>query len=140
MMQQKGVLSSVSLEIFLYLNAYYLALFVLAEVLLVVYKAEVLPYPSNNIALDVVLVFLLAFIELMRIFMGSKGNLTEHVVASAISLGFLIPSVVLTLYFLLWQTFVLRVDVVLCGVMLSLHAVEFLFLCIALCTFPRAHA
>ncbi|XP_002126879.2 transmembrane protein 216-like [Ciona intestinalis] len=136
-MPPKGVLSSVSLEIFFNLNAYYLALFMVAEILLVVYKAEVLPYPGNNIALDVVILFLLGIVELIMIFMGSKGNLTEHVMASAISLASLLPSIGLTLYFLLWQTYVLRVDVVLCGVLLALHGLELLFLFIAVCTFSR---
>ncbi|CAK8673946.1 unnamed protein product [Clavelina lepadiformis] len=136
-MQGKAVLSSLTLEIFFTLNAYYFALFWLLEILLFVYKAEILPYPGTNIALDIVLIFVLAAIEVLRIFIGSKGNLTEHSLSTIISLVFLACSVVLVIYFLLWQTYVMRADVVLCGILLSLQAVEFLFSVVALCSFSR---
>lgn len=57
-------------------------------------------------------------------FPGTKGNLTESEVPLAASLAFTAASVLLSVYFLLWQTLVLWMDSVLSTILLVLHGLE----------------
>ena len=68
---------------------------------------------------------------------GSKGNLTEHTVATVIAIVMVIPSAILTFYVLFWQSYVLRVDVVLAAIMFALQGFELLLAIITLCIFSR---
>ncbi|XP_015745756.1 transmembrane protein 216 isoform X1 [Python bivittatus] len=61
-------LSSTPLEILLFLNGWYYATYFLLEIFIFVYKGLLLPYPSANLALDLVMLFLYLGIEVTRIF------------------------------------------------------------------------
>nr|XP_032632304.1 transmembrane protein 216 isoform X1 [Chelonoidis abingdonii] len=63
-------LSSTPLEILLFLNGWYYATYFLLEIFIFVYKGLLLPYPSANLALDLVMLFLYLGIEVTRIFFG----------------------------------------------------------------------
>uniref|UniRef100_A0A8D3A2Y8 Transmembrane protein 216 n=1 Tax=Scophthalmus maximus TaxID=52904 RepID=A0A8D3A2Y8_SCOMX len=71
------ILSSTPLQVLLYLNCWYFAAFYLAEILMFIYKGISLPYPSENLVLDVVLLLVFLGLEMLRIFYGWKGNLCE---------------------------------------------------------------
>ncbi|XP_061422649.1 transmembrane protein 216-like isoform X3 [Lethenteron reissneri] len=115
------ILSSVPLQFLLFLNGWYLGFFFIAEALIFIYKGQVLPYPSSNLALDIILLFVLTLIEIFRIFFCSKGNLTERNVPLSVGVGLTVPAVVLSVYLLLLQTYVLRVEVIINGILLALH-------------------
>lgn len=55
---------------------------------------------------------------------GFKGNLTEAEAPLGLSLGLTVGSVVLCVYLLLWQTYVLWADVLLNAVLLSAYGLE----------------
>ncbi|XP_043372571.1 transmembrane protein 216 isoform X2 [Dermochelys coriacea] len=63
-------LSSTPLEILLFLNGWYYATYFLLEIFIFIYKGLLLPYPSANLALDLVMLFLYLGIEVTRIFFG----------------------------------------------------------------------
>lgn len=136
-MAGKQVLSSLPLEMLLYLNGFYLGFFFIAEVLLFVYKGEVLYYASDNLALDVILLFLLGGMETLRIFFASKGNLTERTLTMLGSVVLLIPTAVLVVYFLLWQTYVLRIDVIITAIFLGLQCIELVLSLVSMVIFGR---
>ena len=69
--------SSLSYQLLLYLGSYYFACFLAIELLLLLYKAVLLPYPGGVLASEAVLLLLLGVIELSRVLSGWKGNLTE---------------------------------------------------------------
>merc|ERR1711915_501067 len=99
--------SSLPFQIVLYLNGLYLTAFVLCELLLLIFKTSILPYPKGNIVAEVFLMLFLVGTESVRIFMGKKGNLIEQIMPLALSIIFTAPSVLAVLYLLLWQTYVL---------------------------------
>nr|XP_033784591.1 transmembrane protein 216 isoform X5 [Geotrypetes seraphini] len=68
-------MSSTPLEILLFLNGWYYATYFLLEILIFVYKGLILPYPTANLTLDIVMLFLYLGIEVIRIFYEWK--LTE---------------------------------------------------------------
>nr|XP_057913699.1 transmembrane protein 216 isoform X4 [Doryrhamphus excisus] len=102
-----------------------------------IYKGILLPYPTNNLALDVALLVLFLGLEILRIFYAWKGNLCEHSLTTAVSLFLLLPCVTLAAYFLLLQTFVLRLEFLLCIVLLCFYSLQFLLGVLALSAFSR---
>ncbi|XP_064423447.1 transmembrane protein 216 [Latimeria chalumnae] len=133
------VLSSTPLEVLLFLNGWYFAAYFVAEILIFVYKGQLLPYPTANLTLDLVMLFLYLGIEVIRIFFGSKGNLSQRKVTLSISLGLTIPAAMMAVYYLLLQTYVLRVEVILNAILLVFYALEFILDIVALTAFARAN-
>ncbi|XP_034546083.1 transmembrane protein 216 isoform X1 [Notolabrus celidotus] len=132
------ILSSAPLQVLFYLNCWYFAAFYLAEVLMFIYKGILLPYPSDNLVLDVVLLLLFLALETLRIFYGWKGNLCERSLASCASLFILLPCAALAVYYLLLQTFVLRLEFILSSVLLCFYALEFLLGLLSVSSFSRS--
>uniref|UniRef100_A0A3Q0R7X3 Transmembrane protein 216 n=1 Tax=Amphilophus citrinellus TaxID=61819 RepID=A0A3Q0R7X3_AMPCI len=131
-------LSSTPLQVLLYLNSWYFAAFYLAEILIFIYKGVLLPYPSDNLALDVVLLLLFLALETLRIFYGQKGNLCERSLATCVSLFVLFPCAALAMYYLLLQTFVLRLEFLLSTMLLCFYALEFLLGLLSISAFSRS--
>ncbi|XP_049992524.1 transmembrane protein 80 isoform X2 [Alexandromys fortis] len=107
-----------------HLSGLYYALYFLATFLMITYKSQVFSYPFNCLVLDLVLLLLMGILEVARLYLGTKGNLTEAEVPLAASLAFTAASVLLSVYFLLWQTLVLWMDSVLSTILLVLHGLE----------------
>ncbi|KAJ8254958.1 hypothetical protein GJAV_G00199310 [Gymnothorax javanicus] len=133
------ILSSAPLQVLLHLNGWYFAALFIAEVLMFAYKGILLPYPTANLILDIVLLFLYLGLEILRLFYGQKGNLCERTLALGLSMALLVPCTVLSVYYLLLQTFVLRLELVLNAVLLCFYSLELLLSLIAISSFARAN-
>ncbi|KAJ8015078.1 hypothetical protein DPEC_G00022390 [Dallia pectoralis] len=131
-------MSSTPLQVLLYLNGWYFAAFFLAEGLMFVYKGLTLPYPTANLTLDVVLLLLFLGLESLRIFYGWKGNLTERSLAMFVSLLILVLCAVLSVYYLLLQTFVLRLEFILNAILLCFYSLEMLLGIVSISAFSRS--
>ncbi|XP_041653947.1 transmembrane protein 216 [Cheilinus undulatus] len=132
------ILSSTPLQVLLYLNSWYFAAFYVAEILIFFYKGILLPYPRDNLVLDSVLLLLFLALETLRIFYGLKGNLCERSLALCLSLLILLPCAALAVYYLLLQTFVLRLEFILSAVLLCFYALEFLLGLLSVSAFSRS--
>ncbi|KDR09042.1 hypothetical protein L798_01246 [Zootermopsis nevadensis] len=130
--------SSLTYEILLYLNSFYFSMFALCEFGMGIFKAANLPYPSGTLISESLLLVFLCCTEYLRIFMGRKGNLTERGFAVLVSIGLTIPSSLGIMYFLTWQTYVLRLEVVLCAIQLTLQGLELALALLCLATFYRS--
>ncbi|XP_038263645.1 transmembrane protein 216 isoform X4 [Dermochelys coriacea] len=130
-------LSSTPLEILLFLNGWYYATYFLLEIFIFIYKGLLLPYPSANLALDLVMLFLYLGIEVTRIFFGSKGNLCQRKVPLSISLALTFPAAVMAAYYLLLQTYALRLEAILNAILLLFYAIELLLGILTLASFSR---
>lgn len=132
------ILSSTPLQILFQLNLWYFAAFYLAELLVFLYKGVSLPYPSQNLLLDLLLLLLFLCLEALRLFYGWKGNLCERSLASVLSVLILLPCAALAVYYLLFQTFVLRLELVLGSVLLCFYGLELLLGLTAVSAFSRS--
>ncbi|XP_020639833.1 transmembrane protein 80 isoform X2 [Pogona vitticeps] len=130
-----SVLSSVPLQILFYLNGVYYIFYFLATLLMIVYKSQVFTYPDNFLTLDLILLFIMAILETIRIYFGTKGNLTEDEAPLGFSLVITGGSIVLSIYFLVWQTYVLRADVIINVVLIIIYGLEGIFQIIAIAAF-----
>ncbi|XP_009095402.1 transmembrane protein 80 isoform X3 [Serinus canaria] len=118
------ILSSLPLHILLHVNGVYYVFYFLATLAMIIYKSQVFSYPDDFLAPDLAVLFLMAILEVPRLYLGFKGNLTEAEVPLGLSLGLTMGSVLLCVYLLLWQTYVLWADVLLNAVLLSAYGLE----------------
>lgn len=130
-----GQLSSLPLQALLHLSGACYSLYFLATLLLIAYKSQVFTYPHGFLVLDLTLLFLMGILEAMRLYLGTKGNLTEAEVPLAASLVLTVGGTLLAIYFLLWQTLVLRADWVLGATLLVLHGLEAILQVVAIAGF-----
>jgi transmembrane protein 216 len=68
---------------------------------------------------------------------GRKGNLTEQIIGVVVSVVLSIPAIFASLFLLLWQTYVLRVEVILSGIQLAFIGLQLIFGIISIITFAR---
>ncbi|XP_056327964.1 transmembrane protein 216 [Danio aesculapii] len=136
---RQPVLSSTPLQILFHLNGWYFAAFFVAEILMFIYKGVILPYPQDNLILDVVLLLLFLGLETLRLFYGWKGNLCQRSLALFMSVAILVPCAVLSVYYLLLQTFVLRLEFVLNAVLLCFYGFELVLGLMTISVFSRAN-
>lgn len=111
-------------ELLLYLNSFYFSMFAFCELGMGIFKVVNLPYPTGTVLSEFLLLLFLCCTEYVRLFLGRKGNLTERSLVLLVSEGLTVPSIFGVLYFLLWQTYVLRLEVVLCAIQLTLQGLE----------------
>lgn len=69
--------SSLAYEILLYLNTFYLGMFVVCEVAMGILKAINVTYPENALLTEFGIFCSLCFVEMIRIFLGRRGNLAS---------------------------------------------------------------
>nr|XP_046152682.1 transmembrane protein 216-like isoform X1 [Oncorhynchus gorbuscha] len=131
-------LSSTPLQVLFYLNSWYFAAYFLAEGLMFVYKGLLLPYPPASLTLDAGLLLVFLGLESLRIFYGWKGNLTERSLAMSVSVLVLVPCTVLSVYYLMLQTFVLRLEFILNAVLLCFYSLEMLLGIMSISAFSRS--
>nr|XP_008272639.1 transmembrane protein 216 isoform X3 [Oryctolagus cuniculus] len=67
-------LSSTPLEILFFLNGWYYATYFLLELFIFLYKGLLLPYPTANLVLDVVMLLLYLGIEVIRLFFDGRNS------------------------------------------------------------------
>ncbi|NWR81604.1 TMM80 protein, partial [Centropus unirufus] len=117
-------LSSVPLQMLFYINGIYYIFYFLASLALIIYKSQVFSYPDDFLAPDLASLLIMAGFEVLRLYLGSKGNLTEEQAPLGLSLVTTLGSVVFSVYFLVWQTHVLKADVILNTVLLCAYGLE----------------
>ncbi|XP_048401170.1 transmembrane protein 216-like isoform X7 [Stegostoma tigrinum] len=98
-------------------------------------RGQLLPYTSANLTLDLVMLFLYLGVEIMRIFFGSKGNLCQRKVPLTISLLLVGPSTIMAVYYMLLQTYVLKLEVTINAILLVFYVFELVLYIVGLISF-----
>jgi len=128
-----NVRSSVIFEIFLTINRWCLLLWLLVESLSFVYKNATIIYPNQGqIAGEIILMLSVFFVDLLRIYLGSVSNRTENILLSALTIILTIAIFFGYLYFIQWQLFVIRAELIMTIIALVFtgSGIVFLILCI----------
>ncbi|CAM9844500.1 unnamed protein product [Laminaria digitata] len=110
--EQKEILSSLPLEVFLYFNGWFSSCFFSLAICTYAYKARHYYYPSGALELEISLLFLYGVVEMMRLCLASKGNKAEQINPLAMSLGLAVPVILVYAFILSLQTYVLRLDII----------------------------
>uniref|UniRef100_A0A3Q3BDY7 Transmembrane protein 80 n=2 Tax=Kryptolebias marmoratus TaxID=37003 RepID=A0A3Q3BDY7_KRYMA len=117
-------MSSVLLQLLLNLTSAYFVFYFLFTLGLIIRKSLTLSYPVDALTCDVALLFLLAALQFLHFFWGAKGNLTESESYILCNLIVTAPTVVLTVYFLVWQTYVMRMDVIISSILVAVYGLD----------------
>ncbi|CAF2715747.1 unnamed protein product [Rotaria sp. Silwood2] len=128
-----NVRSSVVFEIFLSVNRWCVFLWLLVESLCFVYKNATILYPNQGyIAGEIILMLSVFFFDLLRILLGSISNRTENILLSAITIILTFAIFIGYLYFIVWQLFVTRAELIMTVISLIFtgSGIVFLILCI----------
>ena len=123
------MLSNLPLQVVLYFNAWYDALYVLIMIALYIWKGTALPYPGplgGLLALELCLILLLLCLEYARLKLASRGNKTERATPLVLSLLLSFPNAYLFFYFMFQQVYVTRLDWILSITGLVIIALEML--------------
>jgi transmembrane protein 216 len=125
-------------ELLLYLNSFHFVMFAFCKFGMGIFKAVYHLYPSGTIISELLLLLFLCCNEYVRAFTGHKGNSTRRCFAVLVSIGLTIPSILGMMCFLTWQTHVLRIEVLICYIKLTLQGLELAFALLCLASFYRS--
>ncbi|KAK5650822.1 hypothetical protein RI129_001851 [Pyrocoelia pectoralis] len=117
--------ASLTFEVLLYLNSYYFGLFAVCEIGMNVVKAINLSLP--NFETDFGILLAVCILELFRVILARRGNLTEKAWPVLLALSLTIPSAVGVVYFVFWQSVVLRLEYIICGIQCVFQMAEIVF-------------
>ncbi|XP_075883274.1 transmembrane protein 80-like isoform X2 [Nelusetta ayraudi] len=113
-----NALSPLTFQLVLHVTSAYFVFYFMITLGLIIRKSLVLPYPTDALACDVTLLLLLAALDVVHFFCGVKGNLSEsegYILANLVATA---STILLTVYFLVWQTYVMRADVIISSILL----------------------
>lgn len=132
------VRSSIVFEIFLAINRWVLLFWLLIESLSFVYKNATIIYPDQGlIAGEIILMLSVFFVDLFRLLLASISNRTESIVLSAISIVLTVAVFFGYLYFVVWQLFVIRAELIMTIISLVFTASDIVFLILCIVFFAR---
>ncbi|CAF3704599.1 unnamed protein product [Rotaria socialis] len=112
--------SSIALHILLHCNIAYSILWFILEILIFIFKFYHLAYAPNAFGVEISSVFMLLFNECIRHYFGIKGNLMLQTVLQIIFIIYGIFCAVGFVFFLILQSYVTRLEVLLSGIGLAL--------------------
>nr|XP_020835063.1 LOW QUALITY PROTEIN: transmembrane protein 80 [Phascolarctos cinereus] len=118
------LLSSVPLQMQFYLSGLYYPFYFLVSLLVIFYKMHLFSYPPDLWTVDLILLGSMGVLEALRLYLGAKGNLTEEESLLGSSLLLTSSTPILALYFLLWAAYVLRIEILLNSILLTLYGLE----------------
>ncbi len=98
-----------------------------ASLVLCTAAGSILPYKSSVLGAEIFLLFVFAVIEAVRLYHGSKGNKTERKIPLLVAFCLGAATAVCYVFYLQWQTYVLRVEFILNIIGLCFVGVESLF-------------
>ncbi|GAX77664.1 hypothetical protein CEUSTIGMA_g5107.t1 [Chlamydomonas eustigma] len=122
---KRKVLTSLTLQIFLYFGGWWDVFYYVLNILVFVYKGLTLPYPTRNFAMEFSFAWLWFIIDIPRIFLISKGNKTETCFPLFMSWWLNLPLLGLYIYYIKFETYVLKIDLILSGISLGFVGVQF---------------
>jgi transmembrane protein 216 len=133
-----NIRSSVIFEIFLTINRWSLLLWLLVESLSFVYKNATIIYPNQGlIAGEIILMLSVFFIDLLRILLGSISNRIESILLSTLTILLTIAIFFGYLYFIVWQLFVIRAELIMTIIALIFTGSGIIFLILCIIFFAR---
>jgi transmembrane protein 216 len=118
--------SSTALHILLRLNIHYTIFWFILEILLFIFKYYHVPYATNAFGIEMAMIFMLCFNEFLRQSFAIKGNLTLKNNHLIISIIYGIICIIGLVFFLVWQSYIQRAEILLSAIGLTLIAIEIL--------------
>lgn len=116
--------SSTALHLLLYVHQRFTIFWFILEILLFIFKYYHVPYPSNAFGIELAMIFMLCSNEFVRQFFAIKGNLTLKVNHLIISIVWGVFCIIGFVFFLVWQSYIQRAEILLSAIGLALIVLE----------------
>ncbi|UJR08683.1 hypothetical protein I4U23_012941 [Adineta vaga] len=130
--------SSTALHLLLRINRNYTIFWFILEIVLFIFKYYHLTYGTNAFGVEMAIIFMLCFNEFIRQFFGIKGNLMLQTSLLILFIVYGIFCIVGFIFFLVLQSYIQRVEILLSGIGLALILVEILLSIITIIRNSRA--
>ena len=124
--------ASLNLQIFIYFERIYIVIFFFFEIILYVFKANVLVYPPNNLGPEIVGLFFLLILQYVKLQNANTANKTEIRFYHIYTILYSIPVLMGYCFYLRHQVYCLSFDIALCGFGIFFAFLELLFSFVAL--------
>ncbi|XP_075146874.1 transmembrane protein 216 [Haematobia irritans] len=129
--------ASLMYEILMYLNSFYFGLYAAFKVCVSILKFILLTYPENAALREMILLLVMCVLETVRIILGRRSSLSARAWQAIASVVLTLPSLILVIYLCFFQTSVLKLEVIMSALMITLHVAELVFAGMFICTMCR---
>ncbi|XP_017466604.1 PREDICTED: uncharacterized protein LOC108359303 [Rhagoletis zephyria] len=126
--------ASLIYEILMYLNSFYFGMYATFEIGVGVLKAIGLNYTSNELTHEGCILLALCIVETIRIVLGRKSSLSDRGWQATASVILTLPSLALVIYLCCFQTYVLKLEIILSALMIALQGAELVYAGVFICT------
>ena len=133
-----GENSALIFQITLFLRGWFVVGFVIFEYCMLFIKSKSLPFPSPNFYAEFFLILMYLVIDFVGIRMGKRGNLTNKAIFIFVNILFHIPSILSLIYLVMWQTYILRIELIVVNIAIIFNGLEFIMALIAMIRVNRS--
>lgn len=119
------ITSSLWLQVFLYFHSYLLWVYYISATITFIFKDVKFPFPRSILGWECSALIFLFAIDVSRLVLASKGNKTRQRSPLAVSLVLSLPVILGNVFFLEWQTYILRLDQIFNIFSLAFVSIEF---------------
>lgn len=110
----RPIKSSLALQVLLHINAYFNIVYFTTTLGLLIYKSFVFLYADNTFGLELTALIPFMVLEFTRFFIGHRANKMEEFQTTLYFIALTVVSLFVFLFYGLWQSYVLFVDLVIC--------------------------
>ena len=129
--------SSLPLQIFIYFERIYIIIFFFFEIVLYIFKANVLVYPPGYLGSEIVGLFFLLILQYIKLINANTANKIELRAYHVYTILYSIPVIIGYGFYLRFQIYVLIFDFTLCIIGLAFAIMELIFSIIPVFTIQR---
>ncbi|XP_037949024.1 uncharacterized protein LOC119680331 [Teleopsis dalmanni] len=129
--------ASLMYEILMYLNSFYFGMYAAFEIGVGVLKGVNLHYDENIFLKEAGILLTLCVVETIRVVLGRKCSLNDRGWQAIASVILTLPSLAIVIYLCCFQSFVLKLEIILSALMIALQVAELIYACIFICTMCR---
>ncbi len=126
--------ASLALQIFIYFERIYAVIFFFFEIIMYIFKANVLVYPPGILGAEIVGIFFILILQYVKLGNANTANKTEIRPYHVYTILFSIPVLLGYVFYLYFQTYVLTFDLILCAFGIFFAGLELIMSFITLIT------
>lgn len=108
-------------------NKVFSFIYFISEIALFIYKDVNLYYPPHTISVEITCLVFFLIVQLVRFYLGALGNRSETSIYVMFCLIFIIVPLYTFVHFLILQTYVLYIEMILNGIGIGLTVIELVF-------------
>ena len=114
------------MQALLFFDRYFTVLFIVLTFLMLAFKSEALGFPSGQFGIEALVIVSYAMVSWIKIAAGMKGNRSESISDMLLMVFMGVFALLCNVYFMLSQTYIMVIELVLNGIALGFTGFELL--------------